>query len=330
MRQLQRQAVKKKSSYLNKRGLLGAYIPGLRLVSVPGTQKVRGVVVMGHRKSIIKQTIDQLQGMAAYGQSKHQDKLANGGKPSVEKIYSYSTMSNYMDVATQFAAWARATYGCRTVSEARQYTGEYLQQRMDRGLSAWTVRRDAAALGKLYQCQTTDLGVQLPTRHRAAVTQHRGDKSAGHFSESRHQDLVDLCRATGLRRHEVAALRPSDVIKDPQGRVIVTVQQGKGGKYRQVVALDDRPYQIAQAAAADGRDRVIEHIPKYAPVHTYRAQFAQEMYRQIARDTATLPRQEVYCCRSDRAGTHYDKAAMGAVSAALGHSRLDVVTNYLK
>lgn len=284
---------------------------------------------MGHRKSIVRQAVDQLQGMAAWGQSKHQDKLANGGKPAMGKIYSHVTMANYQDAAAKFANWARATHGCRTVAAARQYTGEYLQQRMDRGLSAWTVRRDAAALAKLYQVQTTDLGAQLPTRHRADVTQHRGGKSAGHFSESRHKDLVDLCRATGLRRHEVAQLRPSDVTRDTQGRVLVHVAQGKGGKERVVVALNDKPYQIAQAAAAAGRDQVVSHIPKYAPIHEYRAQFAQQMYHQMARDTATLPRSEVYCCRGDRSGTHYDKAAMGAVSTALGHARLDVMTSYL-
>lgn len=284
---------------------------------------------MGHRKSIVRQAVDRLQGMAAWGQSKHQDKLANGGKPALDKIYSHSTMANYQDAAARFANWARATHGCKTLEAAQQHTGEYLQQRMDQGASAWTVRRDAAAIAKMYQCKTTDLGAQLPTRHRADVTQHRGDKSAGHFCVERHKDLVDLCRATGLRRHEVAQLRPSDVTRDSQGRVVVHVQQGKGGKSRDVVALSDRPYQIAQAAVAAGRDSVIEHIPKYAPIHEYRAQFAQEMYRQMARDTATLPRQEVYCCRSDRAGTHYDKAAMGAVSGALGHARLDVVTSYL-
>lgn len=284
---------------------------------------------MGHRKSIIRQTVERLQDMAAYGDSKHADKLANGGKPAVDKIYSYETMRNYLDAATQFADWARSTHGCRTLDEAQQHTGEYLQQRMDRGLSAWTVRRDAAALGKLYQCKTTELGATLPIRHRADVTQHRGDKSAGHFDVERHKDLVDLCRATGLRRHEVAQLRPSDISKDSQGRVIVHVQQGKGGKTRDVVALSDRPYQIARAAAAAGRDQVIPHVPKYAPIHEYRAQFAQTMYDQLARDTATLPRSETYCCRSDRAGTHYDKAAMGAVSGALGHARLDVVTSYL-
>ena len=285
---------------------------------------------MGHRRSSVRQAVERLQGMAAWGQSKHADKLVNNGKPAMGKIYSYSTMVNYQDAAVRFVTWARATHSCKTLEAAQQHTGAYLQHRMDQGASAWTVRRDAAALAKLYQTKTTDLGAQLPTRHRGDVTQHRGNKSAGHFSPDRHKDLVDLCKATGLRRHEVAALRPSDVTRDSQGRVLVHVRQGKGGKSRDVVALNGRPYEIARAAQAAGRNSVIEHIPKYAPIHEYRAGFAQKMYDQIARDTTTLPRSEVYCCRSDRARVHYDKVAMGAVSSALGHSRLDVVTSYLK
>ena len=53
------------------------------------------------------------------------------------------------------------------------------------------------------------------------------------------------------------------------------------------------------------------------------------MYAQLARDPATLPSSEVYRCRRDMAGTVFDKAAMGAVSVALGHNRLSVMTSYL-
>lgn len=279
------------------------------------------------RKSIVKQAVDRLQDMAAWGHSKHQDKAANGGKPALEKIYSHCTMDNYKAVAATYAGWAREAHGCRDIDQARQYTGEYLRGRMAVGLSAWTVRRDAAALAKLYQCQTTELGAELPTRHRGDITQHRGGKSKGHFSEARHKDLADLCRATGLRRHEVAQLRPGDV-EQIGGKTFVTVQQGKGGKYRRIEALNDAPARLAEKA--QGRDRLIEHIPKYAPCHEWRAEFAQAMYRQLARDPVQLPAREVYRCRADRAGVCYDKQAMKAVSLALGHARLDVVTNYIK
>lgn len=290
----------------------------------------------GKKKSIVRQAQETLWGMAAYGTSKHDDKAANGGKPAMEKIYSRSTMSNYVDVATNFAKWARDTHGCRDISDARQYTGEYLQGRMDAGKSAWTVRRDAAALGKLYQCPTTTLGVSLPTRHRGDVTQHRNGVSEGHkgYCEARNQGLADLCRATGLRRHEVAHLRTEDVTTTSDGRTLVTVRQGKGGKRRTVEALNNSPAVLAQQAVQEGREFVIDHIPCRAPIHEYRAQFAQELYdRTVGTINATQgapSRKEEYRCRGELKGVVYDKRAMKVVSGALGHTRLDVVTSYLK
>ena len=285
---------------------------------------------MGKKVSLTKQGIDELDKMAAYGNSKQADKRSNGGKPLPGKIYSYNTMKNYKQVVFQYCKWAQREHGCHHLADARQYTGEYLQQRMAAGKSAWTVRLDAAALAKLYGVETTALGTTLPTRHRADVTQHRTGASEGHFSADRNRDLVDLCRATGLRRCEVARLQPADVQRLPDGRVVILVEQGKGGKARIVSALNDRPAQIAEAAAAAGKAKLFETIPKYAPIHEYRAVYANELYGMIARPTNSIPDKDRYCCRRDKAGTVYDKQAMLRVSLELGHNRLDVVTAYLK
>ena len=289
---------------------------------------------MGHKKSIVREARDRLSGMAAYGQSKHADKLASGDyKPAREKIYSFSTMRNYTDAAVRFAEWARSEYGCKTLDEARQHTGDYLQHRMDSGLSAWSVRRDAAALGKLYQCKTTELGVELPARQREDITQHRSDETwRGHFSESRNRPLVDTAKACGLRRHEMAALRPQDVYRDASGRVIVHVAQGKGGKERFVTAINDAPLKAAEAAKAAGQDRVFETIPNRAPIHAYRADYAVAYYNSVARDPATLRGHDVYICRGHDAqtGQRFDRAAMLATSEMLGHERVDVMVVYLR
>lgn len=253
-------------------------------------------------------------------------------------------MQNYQNVATQFTDWVKQTHGCRTLDEARAHTGEYLDQRQAAGLSSWTVRRDAAALGKLYQCKTTALGAELPTRNRGNITQHRTPPRE--YSEANHQALADFCRSCGLRRSEVADLKPSDVRMEG-GRCLVTVQHGKGGKARTVTALNDTPARMAAAAEAAGRDRVIDHIPVRAPIHEYRADFAQAMYNNIARPIDTIdPREKVvvghnkdgserlksarYCGRADKAGSWYDRKAMLEVSQALGHNRDDVVLNYVK
>lgn len=279
--------------------------------------------------SLKKQVVDRLNSKAAYGQKKHLDKLKNQGKPALDKIYSSTTMRNYQNSAVRFIEWAK-DQGCYSLEEARALTGQYLQERMDQGKSAWTVRLDAAALGKLYQVQTTELGVDLPTRHRADVTQHRTRSWRGHFSEDKHRDLVEFCRSTGLRRCEVLRVRPEDVEMGPDNRITVHVERGKGGKTRDVRALTDAPWRLAEAARADGRDRLFESIPHRTPCHEYRAQYAQELYTELARDPATLPKKERYCAQADRAGQWYDREAMQIVSNNLGHARLDVVMNYLK
>ena len=285
---------------------------------------------MGKKISLVKQGMTELERMEAYGQSKHADKLANGGKPLPGKIYSYTTMKNYKQTVYQYLKWTQQTHGCRQLADAKQYTGEYLRQRMNDGKSAWTVRLDGAALAKLYGVGTGALGADLPIRRRADVTQHRTGASEGHFSAEKHRDLVDLCLATGLRRCEIARLKPENVQRLPDGRVVVLVEQGKGGKARIVSALDDTPAKIAEAAAAAGQAKIFEHIPKYAPIHEYRAAYANELYQSIARGINSIPAKDRYYCRRDRAGTTYDKQAMLQVSQELGHNRLDVVTAYLR
>ncbi len=222
---------------------------------------------MGRRKSIVKQVKDELQAKAAWGRSKHADKAAAkaagrgaNGEPLLDRIYSHNTMKGYIDAAVRFAKWVRNTYGCKDIGSARQYAGEYLEYRISKDYSAWTVYRDAAAIAKLYNVRSTELGVKLPARHRGDITQHRRDTNGSHFSEGRNRDLVDLCCGTGLRRHEVAALRPQNVTREPDGGVTVHVEQGKGGRSRDVPVLPsyaDRVFAIASKAAAAGQGTII-------------------------------------------------------------------------
>lgn len=282
---------------------------------------------MGKRKSLVRQGIERLLSMAAYGQSKHRDKRKNHGKPARDKIYSSRTMNNYIDAVSRFLKWVQRAHGCRALDETRQYVSKYLEMRIATK-SAWTVRMEAAALAKLFQCSTTELGVELPKRRRKNIKQHREEKWRGHFNPGKHPDLVAFSKASGLRRHELALVTPADVYQDEGGQVFVFVRSGKGGKSRYAPSLNDEPLRIAQQAAAEGRELIFEHIPKYMPVHEYRAQYAQEIYRRNARDIANLPRNERYICRGDMSGKVFDKNAMSMASQALGHSRLSVVADH--
>jgi len=280
---------------------------------------------MVKRKSIICQGADKLMSMAAFGDSKHEDKKLNGGFPAREKIYSSKTMDNYIDCVARFLHWAREMYGCRFLEEARVHVPEYLNQRM-LTKSAWTVRTEAAAIAKLYQVGMNDLGVVLPKRSRDDISQHREQKWIGHFAPNKHEDLVAFALSSGLRLREIRVVAPEDVY-EAEGYVYIDTV-GKGGKFRSVRCLDDEPLRIAQVAAAEGKERIFDQIPKYAPMHEYRGLFAQTWYERLARPLKDIPVKERYICRGKKKGIIYDKNAMAFVSLQLGHHRLDVVADH--
>lgn len=274
-----------------------------------------------------------LYAMLAPGRSKHTDKCANGGQPLKEYIYSFATFKRYLAVAFQFARWVIALAGDAYISveAARAYVAPYLEHRISRGLSAQTIKVDACALAKIYQCRSTDFGVELPTKHRSDSTKNM--RLPDDWDPSRYPALVTLCMGTGLRRHEIVALRPQDVVRCSDGTVRVRVRRGKGGKKRYVDVLPDYADAVealAQEARAQGRDKVLGAIPSHAPIHAYRHIYAQKQYQMHARDITSLDRSDLYVCRQDMKHIVLDREAMAYVSRQLGHNRLGVVTTYLR
>lgn len=271
------------------------------------------------------------------GTSKHQDKFINNGKPMPGKIYSVSTLENYTSVMCQFSAYAEDRFGSKYVKldELRPLVPDYLQSRIDKGLSADTIHRDCAALSKVFRCQMGDWGVTLPKRERGNVTQHRDNsKLKGQFSESNNAVFIKLGQETGLRRSEMLSLRTSDVSIRPDGSINVFVRSGKGGKERNIRALGDTVLKMVEQAKQDGRDRVVEHIVNRLPEHSYRADYALAYYKSLARNPEELysmrhDSSETYVCRKDMRGIILDRPAAMEVSENLGHNRVDVMPRYL-
>lgn len=70
---------------------------------------------------------------------------------------------------------------------------------------------------------------------------------------------------------------------------------------------------------------VFNVVSKDADIHSYRAHYASELYKQLEN-----PERLDYHCRNDLKGVHYNKAAMLEVSRNLGHNRISVIaSNYL-
>ena len=155
---------------------------------------------MGHKskKSLVRQVQERLQSKLCAGDSKHLDKRQNATE---DKIYSYNTFRTYEKHSCAFAKWAKAEHGCKTLEDCRPHVDAYLEYRASY-CSPYTVKLDAASIGKTYGESTRNFA-PTPSRVRSAVTRSRGEKEMDkHFSEANNANLVAFCQSTGLRRSE--------------------------------------------------------------------------------------------------------------------------------
>ena len=267
--------------------------------------------------------------MLVPGQSKHASKKE---KATQNKIFSYETRKTYVKQAKYFVLWCKEKHGCKFLDECWPYAREYFSELAGSDLSAWTIKTRLSAITKLSGLSAKDLGVSgiIPARKRADVKRSRGEKpSDKNFSEKRNAELVAFCRSTGLRRHELANLRGTDLILDGSG-IYVHVRKGKGGRNRMVPVIGDQK-NVLDLMQKAGKGKVFDRIPVHADIHGYRSDYACTFYRMYARPIEEISSDELYVCRADQKGKKYDKLAMQKTSEALGHGRIDVIAqSYLR
>lgn len=331
-----------------------------------------------YSKTLHQQAYDRLTGMQAFGESKREAKEDGTDR---EKIFSFGTYQSYWKHIKYFIKYIQANYpDCTTLKSAKKYVNEWLQVRADQGLSAWTVQLEAKALGKLYGIRPDDEKYfQPPKRNRADITRSRGDAVRDrHFSTTNNDELIKFCKGTGLRRGELSELRGGELrtktqieqeikqIEDRPGKdrtdeetrrlsvlkdtrlfdseYYVFVRNGKGGRERLSPIVGRNVEQIVERIKSTPEgEKVWQHVHKCADIHSYRAQYATDIYRAHARPIEKIPydkvnkgtgkryQSEVYSCRKDEAGKKLDKAAMLVCSKALGHNRISVVAdNYIR
>lgn len=257
------------------------------------------------------------------GESKHEAKREG----NTEGIYSWSTYHNYQAVGVQFLKWCRAEHNVRLLEDARPYIEAYIKSRIAGGYSASTIKRDVAALCKIYDLKRENLLIDLPARHRRDITRSRTEKNHDkEFSEIRNRDVVDFGKGTGLRKHELAKVKGKDVYTK-NGTLFVRTR-GKGGKVREVEVLPQYRNHVQACAQHVGPDELIfqkGQIKNRMDEHAYRREYAQKKYELLARPLEELPRRDRYVCRKDKKGVVYDKKAMRNVSNNLGHERISVI-----
>lgn len=277
-----------------------------------------------YSKDLHQQAYDQLTGMLAFGESK-KEAMASG--TAKNKIFSHATYKNYWKHIKYFLGYIKEKHPeCTTLKNAKKYVNEWLQSRVDQGLSAWTVQLEAKALGKLYGISPDDENYfKPPKRNREDIKRSRGDRVRDrHFSKTNNDELIKFCRGTGLRRKELQELRGKDLVSREQIEKELTelqrvpeeqrapsvtkrlemlqdalmfpegwfihVRNGKGGRERLSPIIGKNAGQIIERISdTPAEETVWQHIHNSADIHGYRAEYATAIYKAHARAIQDIP-----------------------------------------
>ena len=277
-----------------------------------------------YSKTLHQQAYDTLTSMIAFGESKRKAKLDGIEK---ERIFSFDTYKTYWKHTKLYLSWLKETHpNCSTLKTAKKYVNEWLQTRVEKGLSAWTVQTEAAALNKLFRIDKTDQNrFQPPPRLREHIKRSRISVSSDkHFSKTNNQELIEFCRGTGCRRNvlerlegrdlwsraqmerRVVELRQQDALSTKQAKHLQALEEGltvfpdqkdflhhrkdKGGRYRFAPIIGpNRDAIISRIQNTGSGEKVWGHVNKRADIHAYRSDYATNLYKQLARPIKDIP-----------------------------------------
>ncbi|WP_462416224.1 hypothetical protein [Eubacterium ramulus] len=279
-----------------------------------------------YKKTLHQQAYSHLQKMMALGESKEEAKKE--GKTG-DKIYSPETYKVYMKHINYFIRWIRKAHPeITSMKTARRYVNEWLQTRVDKELSAWTVQAEAAALNKYYGIARDDpKRFQCPSRKRVDIKRSRGEKVRDkHFSKQANEELIHFCQACGFRRKVLEHLRGDDLydrarveqkLKDareagdiamihacedaltffPDQDYFMIHRRDKGGKTRISPIVGPHKQDVIRRMQNTGPDELVwRYVNKNCDVHGYRADYATYLYKQYARPIEKLDYNHKFMC----------------------------------
>ena len=304
---------------------------------------------MSRQSSIIYETCLRFDTLKAIGVSRHhekrrlRDEAARQGTAlspiglSTGRIHADKTLDTYKGIALRYVHWARRMHGVARLADldaaADRLVTLYLDERIAAGDSPSTLKTIRSALRMFHgapyapgdrAAAVLKLGDQaLPARTREGIVRSRGHAAMDDaLALDRYGPLVGFCRATGLRRRELAACVVGDVQASPGGDLAVAVHNGKGGKSRVVPVLPWRTGDVlGLIVGRSPEETVIPRVPVRLDVHHYRRLYAQDLYTEGGLRALPAPEGRL-------APGSVDTARALVVAGALGHNRLDVVLRH--
>jgi site-specific recombinase XerD len=305
------------------------------------------------------QIFKKIDSLKRFGQSKKEAKKQQKNMDEIigqktnslraDGIFSKNTCDTYKRNALNFATWERQMHPQKEFKILdkipREHVGEWLKEGIDKGESGYTTRLKSAAMAKIMDCHTYDFGIEMPSKKgdRLAIKRSRNTVAYDkHFSLENNKDIIDFCKATGLRRSELEQLRPEQITRDKENKLIIDLRSKKsyrvttkGGRGRIVHPIREDWNIVIKAkeyAEKMGQDHVFNKVHHAMDVHSYRGIFAKRKYQETLADLKAKGKKIInnYICR-DGSHRRFNKSALGTTSQNLGHKRLDVVVkNYLK
>ena len=253
-------------------------------------------------------------------------------------IHSDGTLATYKAVALRYVHWVRDTYGVRTLAEvdagAERFVSAYLEARLAAGDSPYTLATTRSGLRMFYrpaydpgerEMHVRRLGadVALPKRRREGITRSRGPAEMdADLALYRWCLLEAFASACGLRRRELLALTASAVRRDEAHRLVIDVENGKGGRSRTAPVISGGEHWVLEAIAwKEPEERIFTRIPVRFDVQSCRRIYAMNLYSDGGR--YPLPPAEG---RLPVGSVNSERALF--VAEALGHSRIDVMLRH--
>lgn len=276
-----------------------------------------------YSKTLHQQAYEKLNSMQAFGQSK-KDAMKDG--TARDKIFSYNTYKTYWKHTKYFISYMKENHPqVTTLSKSEKYVNEFLQSRVDQGLSAWTIQTEAKALGKLFGIEPGSKNYfDCPKRERYEIKRSRDTaKRDRHFSKANNAELVNFCKGTGLRRSELEKLKGKDMVNllqierrlmELESKTSLTEKEektlamlkdvrlyggkydhflfvkGKGGRIRLSPIIGIHSEEIIARIEQTGKnENVWLHVHSAADIHGYRGDYATSIYKAYARDIKDIP-----------------------------------------
>ena len=252
-------------------------------------------------------------------------------------VFSFSTMTKYRAITTQFLRWCRDVHGVKDAAKVTpDHVQEWLQVKIASGVRYKTFATYAAALGKMsaglnaiYKRGDNWTTVIDETRVQARENLERTTKSRGFLNPDILCDsLQGVYRiAAQVQYHGGARVKEITHLTDKHllGNNTIQLTNTKGGRLR-VMELPPELYeQVAEIIRQDGEFRfqyrtylrhlkaaALETGQPYNGSHGLRWNFAQRVVQDVQKD-----------------GLSYDEA-LKVVSERMGHSRKEITEHYLQ